>query len=160
MADTVESKTKKADKKLQEAKAAEKEARAEALKAKAERLKAETRFIGGFMEFIRQQGIVGLAIGLAIGTQANATVKSIVDGFISPIVGFIVGSNSGLMAEKWYMVGQDTKATNYLFTLGSRQLVFSWGQVLSSLITLIAVAAVIYFVIKGLRLDKIDTPKP
>jgi len=139
--------------------AAEKESRAQKLLAEAGRLKGEAKFITGFMTFIRQQGIVGLAIGLAIGTQANATVKSIVEGLINPIVAFVVGSNTGLTEDKWYMIGKDTPQTNYLLTFGNRELVFNWGQVLSSLITLIAVAAVIYFVVKGFKLDKLDKPK-
>ena len=115
--------------------------------------------IGGFMDFVRTQGIVGLAVGLAIGTQANSTVKSIVEGFINPIVGFIIGSPKGLAAAIWNVVGKDTPATDYWFSIGNRQLVIGWGAVLSSLITLLAVAAVIYFVVKGLKFDKIDKKK-
>ena len=44
----------------------------------------------GFMDFIRTQGVVGLAVGLAIGTAAGDTVKKLVDGFINPIIQFIV----------------------------------------------------------------------
>jgi large conductance mechanosensitive channel len=151
--------TKKAAADAREAKKASKQARAEALKAKAARIKSEGRYVTGFTSFIREQGIVGLAIGLAIGTQASTTVKSIVEGLINPIVSFVVGSNTDLTNEKWYMIGQDTATTNYLLTLGSRQLVFGWGQVLSALIALLAVAAVIYFVVKGLGLDKLDKKK-
>lgn len=115
--------------------------------------------IGGFMDFVRTQGVVGLAVGLAIGTQANATVKSIVEGFINPIVTFIIGSPKGLAAATWNVVGKDSKATDYWFSLGDRQLVVGWGSVLSALITLLAVAAVIYFVVKGLKLDKLDKKK-
>jgi large conductance mechanosensitive channel len=115
--------------------------------------------LGGFMDFVRTQGVVGLAVGLAIGTQANSTVKSIVEGFINPIVGFIIGSPKGLAAATWNAIGKDTKATNYWLSLGDRQLVIGWGGVLSALITLLAVAAVIYFVVKGLGLDKLDKKK-
>ncbi|HET8689902.1 MAG TPA: MscL family protein [Candidatus Saccharimonadales bacterium] len=147
------------------AKAAATRAKAEAAKekAKAARLRAaESRTgkaLGGFMTFIRTQGVVGLAVGLAIGTQANSTVKSIVEGLINPLVAFILGSDTGLVDRKWYVVGQDNSTTNYLLTLGNRQLVFAWGQVLSSLITLVAVAAVIYFVVKGFKFDKLDKAK-
>jgi len=40
----------------------------------------------GFMNFIREQGVVGLAVGLAIGAAAGDTVKRLVEGFINPVV--------------------------------------------------------------------------
>jgi large conductance mechanosensitive channel len=115
--------------------------------------------LSGFMDFVRTQGVIGLAVGLAIGTQANATVKSIVEGFINPIVGFIMGNPKGLVAATWNVVGRDTITTRYWFSLGSRQLVVGWGAIVSSLITLLAVAAVIYFVVKGFKLDRLDKEK-
>lgn len=137
-------------------------ARAKALREKAAEARENTKFgkqLSGFMSFVRTQGVVGLAVGLAIGTQAGATVKAIVEGFINPIVGFIVGSQEGLMAAKWNVIGVDTESTDFWLTIGKRSLVISWGAILSSIITLLAVAAVIYFVVKGLKLDKLDKPK-
>lgn len=150
-----------------EAKAEAAQARKEAVAAKRELAREKALQVGaaskghvaGFMGFVREQGVVGLAVGLAIGTQAGATVKAIVEGFITPIVAFLVGSTEGLTKQVWNVVGQDTETVNYWFTMGQRQLVFSWGQVLSSLITLLAVAAVIYYVVKGLKLDKLDKKK-
>lgn len=113
----------------------------------------------GFADFIRKQGVIGLAVGLAIGTQAGTTVKAIVEGFINPIVAFVVGSDSGLADAKWNIVGVNKGDTTYLFHVGDRVLVFSWGSIFSSLITLLAVAGVIYFVVMGLRLDKLDKKK-
>jgi large conductance mechanosensitive channel protein len=101
-----------------------------------------------FMDFVREQGVVGLAVGLAVGTAAGATVKAIVDGLINPIVGFILGGDS---------LGQKTWNTG--LSNGGNDLVFQWGAVLSSIITLVAVAAVIYYVIHGLKLDKLDRKK-
>lgn len=115
--------------------------------------------LSGFMEFVRTQGIIGLAVGLAIGTQANSTVKAIVESFINPLVGFIIGSPKGLAAATWNVVGKNTPATEYWLSLGGRQLVIGWGAILSSLITLMAVAAVIYFVVKGFKFDKLDKKK-
>lgn len=105
--------------------------------------------VGGFMTFIREQGVVGLAVGLAIGTQAGAAVKAIVEGFINPLVAFAVGSQEGLLKAKWTVVSD----------WHDRTLVFGWGQVVSALITLVAVAAVIYYVVKGLKLDRLDKKK-
>lgn len=102
----------------------------------------------GFMAFVREQGVVGLAVGLAIGTQAGKAVEAIVKGFINPIVSFVVGDTKGLESATWTV-----------FQNGSRELVFGWGGIVSALITLVAVAAVIYYVVHGLKLDKIDRKK-
>ena len=101
----------------------------------------------GFMNFIREQGVIGLAVGLAIGTAAGATVKALVEGFITPIVQFIVGSQAGLEASVWHV------------SLWGRTADFKWGAFVSSAITLVSVAFVVYFIVKGLRLDKLDKAK-
>lgn len=137
--------------------------KAEKIKKRASKARTDTKIgkqIGGFSDFIRTQGVIGLAVGLAIGTQAGATVKAIVEGFVNPIVTFLVGSQEGLAMARWNVIGVDTAAVDYWFTLGKRTLVISWGAILSSIITLVAVAAVIYFVVKGLHLDKLDKKKP
>lgn len=101
----------------------------------------------GFVEFIRTQGVIGLAIGLAIGTAAGATVKTLVEGFINPIVQFIVGTREGLEANVWHV------------ELWGRTADFKWGAFVSSAITLIATAFVIYLIIHGLKLDRLDKKK-
>lgn len=100
-----------------------------------------------FMGFVREQGVVGLAVGLAIGTQVGVAVKALVEGFINPIIALIVGSQEGL------------ESAHFTITIGNRSADFMWGAVLSSLIVLVAVAAVIYYVVMGLKLDKLDKAK-
>lgn len=103
--------------------------------------------VAGFMNFIRTQGVVGLAVGLAIGTAAGDTVAKLVEGFINPIVQFLVGSQAGLQAAVWHV------------ELWGRSADFAWGAFVSSAITLIATAAVIYWIINALKLDKLDKKK-
>ena len=38
---------------------------------------ATSKHAKGFVDFVREQGVVGLAVGLAIGTAAGAAVKEI-----------------------------------------------------------------------------------
>ncbi len=101
----------------------------------------------GFVEFIRTQGVIGLAIGLAIGTAAGVTVKALVEGFINPIVQFIVGSPTALSAATWHV------------ELWGRTADFKWGAFVSSLITLLATALVIYFIVHIMKLDRLDKKK-
>lgn len=98
----------------------------------------------GFMEFVRTHGVVGLAVGLAIGTQVGTVVDVIVKGLVDPIIGFIIGDTAGLSAASWTI------------TAGSRSMTIMWGAVLSALITLLAVSALIYYVVMGLKLDRAD----
>lgn len=103
--------------------------------------------VGGFLDFIRTQGVIGLAVGLAIGTAAGDTVRKLVEGFINPIVQFIVGSGDRLNSATWHV------------ELFGRQADFAWGAALSSAITLVATALVIYWLIHVFKLDKLDKKK-
>lgn len=102
---------------------------------------------GGFMTFIREQGVVGLAVGLAIGTAAGDTVKKLVTAFIDPLVQLIVGSQEGL------------QAASFTVEIAGRKGEFLYGAFISSLITLLAVAFVVYAIIHFLKLDKLDKKK-
>lgn len=101
----------------------------------------------GFLDFIRTQGVVGLAIGLAVGLAATDTVKKIVEGFINPVVQFLVGSQDKLVSASW------------TFEAWGRSATFAWGAAISSLITLVATALVIYWIVHVFRLDKLDKKK-
>jgi large conductance mechanosensitive channel len=122
-------------------------AKAKASAAKSKASAATKGHGGGFVEFIRTQGVVGLAVGLAIGTAAGATVKALVTGFITPIVQFIVGSQAGLESATWHV------------ELWHRTADFAWGAAVSSLITLIATALVIYWIVNIFKFDRLDKKK-
>lgn len=99
------------------------------------------------MNFIREQGVIGLAVGLAIGTAAGDTVKKLVEAFINPVVQLLIGSQKGLEAATWTL------------QIGDRVGEFKWGAFVSSLITLVATAFVIYLIIHFMKLDKLDKKK-
>jgi large conductance mechanosensitive channel len=103
--------------------------------------------VGGFTDFVRKQGVVGLAVGLAIGTQASELVKNIVSSVITPMVDLVVG-REGLDGLTWTV------------QIGDRVSKFDFGLLIDSTIKFLAVAAVIYFVVMGLKLDKLDKKKP
>lgn len=105
------------------------------------------KHMGGFMEFIRTQGVIGLAVGLAIGTAAGDTVAKLVQAFIDPLVQLIVGSQEGL------------QAASFTVEVAGRKGEFMYGAFISSLITLIAVALIVYAIIHFLKLDRLDKKK-
>ena len=121
------------------AKAAEKAALAKEKKV----VRSVNKQASGFLDFIRNQGIVGLAIGLAIGSIAAGTVKTIVEGFVNPMVQFVIGTHEHLELQKWHV------------ELWGRKADFMWGAVFSSLITLVATVFVIYLIVHFARLDKL-----
>ncbi len=103
--------------------------------------------MAGFVNFIREQGVVGMAVGLAIGTAAGDTVKKMVTAFIDPLVQLVVGSQQGL------------QSASFTVEVAGRKGEFLYGAFVSSLITLIAVAFVVYAIIHFLKLDKLDKKK-
>lgn len=143
--------TKSAVIKAAEAKTEAATARKEAVRARAEAAKAKAIVArghgSGFVNFIREQGVIGLAVGLAIGAAAGDTVKKLVEGFISPVVQFLVGSQKGLESAVWHT------------ELAGRTADFKWGAFVSSLITLLATAFVIYLIVHFAKLDKLDRKK-
>lgn len=100
----------------------------------------------GFIDFVRKQGVVALAVGLAIGAQAGILVKDIVNSTITPVVDLIVGSG-GLEGLTWYV------------HIGNRSATFEFGKLINSAIVFLAVVLVIYVVVVGLKLDKLDKEK-
>jgi len=101
------------------------------------------KHLSGFFEFIREQGTIGLAVGFILGGAVSNLVKSFINDLLNPILGLILGSAGSLETA----------------TLKIGPMVFMYGNFLSVLINFIVVAAVVYFGIKGLGLDKIDKPK-
>jgi large conductance mechanosensitive channel len=47
---------------------------------------------GEFMAFLKQYGVIGLAIAVIIGGKANTLVTALVDGILMPIVTFFLPS--------------------------------------------------------------------
>ena len=106
-------------------------------------------WLQGFVDFIREQGVVGLAVGLTLGLAAKSLVDSIVTSIVNPVIG-ILFSGGGQLADKyWCLKTVNGVCTNKM----------GYGSFLNQLINFVIIAAVIYFVVKGLKLDKLDKAK-
>lgn len=105
------------------------------------------RHLHGFTDFVRQQGVVGLAIGFVLGVQVKALVDQLVASFINPLLGLIL-PGKGSLAEKSFALSFNNQTQHFV-----------WGAFVYQMITFMIVAAVIYFVFKGLRLDRLDKNK-
>jgi large conductance mechanosensitive channel len=93
----------------------------------------------GFIEFIRKQGVVGLAVGFILGGAVSKLVSALVTDIINPIIGIAMGKLSLASAA---------------ITVGSAKIM--WGDFVGVLIDFLVIAAVVYFGVKGLKLDKLD----
>ncbi len=94
----------------------------------------------GFITFIREKGIVGLAVGFLMGGAISKLVTAFVEDIVNPLI--------GLLTSK---VGDLSQAS---FSIGTASV--KWGGFLSSLIDFTVIAAVIYFGFRWLGLEKLD----
>jgi large conductance mechanosensitive channel len=58
------------------------------------------RMVNEFKEFLLKQNIIALAIAVVVGTALNTLVKSLVDGFIMPIL-LVVQPGGDWQTAKW-----------------------------------------------------------
>ncbi|MEO8863335.1 MAG: MscL family protein [Candidatus Saccharimonadales bacterium] len=108
------------------------------------------KWLQGFVDFIREQGVVGLSVGLILGFAAKSLVDSIVTNVMNPIVSLIGGGNGGELVSRYIC----------LHKMGSVCTAkLGWGKVLSDVLSFMIILALVYFLIKGLKLDKIDKKK-
>lgn len=97
----------------------------------------------GFLDFVREQGVVGLAVGFILGGAVSKLVSAIVTDIVNPLLGLALGSVSGLK--------------DAYFAIGSAKIMY--GNLLTVTIDFIIIALVVYFGVKALKLDKLDKPK-
>ena len=50
---------------------------------------------GEFMKFLKEYGVIGLAIAVIIGGKAGELIKAVVDGILMPLVNPILASAGG-----------------------------------------------------------------
>ena len=83
----------------------------------------------GFKDFIVRGNVIDLAVGIVIGAAFADVVKSLVDGFINPLIAMLFG--------------KPNLANTFAFTINGAH--FSIGLILDALITFLCIAAALYF---------------
>ena len=97
----------------------------------------------GFLDFIREQGVVGLAVGFILGGAVSKLVASLVTDIISPLLAVALSNIENLQGA--------------FLQIGSAKIM--WGSFLNVFIDFIVIAFVVYFGVKALKLDKLDKKK-
>ncbi|MEK7630702.1 MAG: MscL family protein [Patescibacteria group bacterium] len=94
----------------------------------------------GFLDFVRKQGVVGLAVGFILGGAVSRVVSSVVNDLVNPIIGLALGAAGNLKDAK----------------LAIGPVSFGVGNFVSTLIDFTVIALVVYFGVKWIGLDKLD----
>jgi large conductance mechanosensitive channel len=101
--------------------------------------------VGGFVNFLRQYAVVGLAVGFIVGLQAQTVMKQLVESFITPMLNFLLGQD---LMKKQFTIGSGASAA-----------AFTWGKFIYALVNFLFVLLFIYLIVKLLKLDKLDKVK-
>jgi large conductance mechanosensitive channel len=97
----------------------------------------------GFIDFIREQGVIGLAVGFILGGAVSKVVSALVTDIINPLLGLALGATAGLKTAS--------------LKLGTANILY--GDLISVAIDFIVVALVVYYGVKMIGLDKLDKKK-
>lgn len=95
-----------------------------------------------FAHFIREKGVIGLAVGLVIGGAVTKIVSSLVESFVAPLVGWVTGAAGSLSDMSW--------------TVPMTDVTFTYGKFISNLIDFLAIMLVVYLVFVKSPLNKMD----
>ena len=95
--------------------------------------------VAGFLVFLRERGVMGLAIGFILGSAVQRVVTAFVNDLVNPFVGILLGRADGI---KTFAIGP-----------------FLIGDFIAVAIDFLILAAIIFFLFKGLGLEKLDKPK-
>lgn len=90
-----------------------------------------------FLAFLKQYGVIGLAIAVIIGGQLNELVKGIVEGLLMPLVTMVLPADVGWREWAWHD--------------------FQFGVVLNALVNFLIVAWLVFWFSKKLLREEAVT---
>lgn len=102
-----------------------------------------SKHLKGFIDFIREKGVVGLAIGFIMGGAVSKVVSALVSDIINPFISFLIGNAEGIKEAS--------------IKLGEQKIL--WGDFLLVTIDFIIISAVVYFGFRILGIEKLDKEK-
>ena len=95
-----------------------------------------------FVAFLKQYGVIGLAIAVIIGGKLNDFIKAIVDGILMPVVGAMIP-------------GGDWRA----YTVDAGPVKLQLGVVLGATIDFVIVALVVFWISKQVLREEVVSRK-
>ena len=100
--------------------------------------------VKGFFEFLRTQGVMGLAVGIVLGGAVSVLAKSLIDNVITPPLGFLLGSAHGLKGL----------SVNIGKAADGGDAVLQYGVFINDFINFMLIALVVYVLFKVFGLQK------
>lgn len=97
----------------------------------------------GFIEFIRERGVVGFAVAFILGGAVTKVVSSLVSDIVNPILGLILSRTKSLESMYFKIAGAK----------------IMWGHFITVAIDFLVLSAVVYFIVKVFGLEKLDRKK-
>lgn len=91
----------------------------------------------GFLVFLREKAILGLAIGFLLGGAVSKLVASFISDIVNPILGLFLGKVS---------------LQNAYIQVGTAKIM--WGSFAANLIDFMVVAIIVYYGVQILQLTK------
>lgn len=99
--------------------------------------------LSGFIQFVREQGVVGLAVGFILGGAVSKVVASFVSDIVNPIIGVALGAAGDLKT--------------LLVQVGPVKIL--WGSFVATAVDFLIIALVVYYGVRILGLGKVDKKK-
>jgi len=96
-------------------------------------------FFKEFVDFLQTFGVIGLAIGFVIGLASGNLVSSLVKDLINPLIDLVLPGDLSTL-------GYSTNAT-----LSGKQVTFTYGDFISSIINFLVIALVVFIAYKQLK---------
>lgn len=104
-----------------------------------------------FKEFIMRGDVLDLAVGVVIGSAFTGIVNQIVQGLITPLIGWVVAMITG--------TSDLDGALSVLDWSPAKGVTFSFGNVISAIITFVITGFVLFLVVKAANHAKNLRPK-
>jgi large-conductance mechanosensitive channel len=95
----------------------------------------------GFLHFLRDYAVVGLAVGFIIGQQAQFLIKQLIDSFVTPLQNVLIG--------------ESVQNRSFAISSGDHSGEVTWGKFVYVLFNFIFVMIFIYVLVKLMKLDKL-----
>ena len=96
-----------------------------------------------FLAFIREQGVIGLAVGFILGGAVSKLVAAIVNDLINPLLSIPLRTVGDLKQAYWDIFGAK----------------ILWGDFVTILIDFIIISLVVYYSVRILKIDRLDKKK-